>query len=132
MAPFHEHSQIIDDGYKHSLLVYRDSRTGGIRLQAAAWDGELRRCPVWTAFSACPSPSIISATPLPRKVRRLTYVCLVTHICTSPTWLVPVAKHLVLVKDIQLYVFCQKYRESKMRQNKSGAFEIYFVGEQGA
>lgn len=37
----------------------------------------------------------------------------------------------MLVKDIQLYVFCHKYSESNMRRNKSGAFELYFVGEQG-
>lgn len=41
------------------------------------------------------------------------------------------SKHIVLVKDIQLYVFCQKYREANARRNKSGAFEIYFVSEQG-
>ncbi len=42
--------QIIDDGYKHSLIVYEDIMTGGIRLHAAVWEGELRQCPVWTAF----------------------------------------------------------------------------------
>jgi len=49
-------SQIIDDGFKHSLIVYDDQQTGGIRLHAAVWDGELRQCPVWTAFGkeSCP------------------------------------------------------------------------------
>lgn len=45
-------SQIIDDDYRHSLLVYKDLRTGGLRLHAAVYDGELRQCPVWTAFGA--------------------------------------------------------------------------------
>lgn len=44
------HRQIIDDGYKHSLIVFEDLQTRGIRLHAAVWDGELRQCPVWTAF----------------------------------------------------------------------------------
>ncbi|KAG7153065.1 hypothetical protein HYQ46_000192 [Verticillium longisporum] len=43
-------AQIIDDGFKHSLIVYEDVETKGIRLHAAVWEGELCRCPVWTAF----------------------------------------------------------------------------------
>lgn len=42
--------QILDDGFKHSLIVYEDIATKGIRLHAAVWEGELRQCPVWTAF----------------------------------------------------------------------------------
>jgi hypothetical protein len=42
--------QIIDDGFEHSLAVVQDHRTGGLRLHAAVWSGELRKCPVWTAF----------------------------------------------------------------------------------
>jgi hypothetical protein len=30
------------------------------------------------------------------------------------------------------YVFCQKYRQENMRQNKSGAFEIYFASDEAA
>jgi hypothetical protein len=33
---------------------------------------------------------------------------------------------------VALYVFCQKYRQENMRQNKAGAFELYFVSEEGA
>lgn len=42
--------QIIDDGFEHSLTVYQDHKSGGLRLHAAVWNGELRKCPVWTAF----------------------------------------------------------------------------------
>lgn len=45
------HRQIIDDGFRHSLIVFEDLHTHGLRLHAAVWDGELRQCPVWTAFS---------------------------------------------------------------------------------
>jgi hypothetical protein len=41
---------IFDDGFDHSLIVYHDRATGGFRLHAAVWDGELRQVPVWTAF----------------------------------------------------------------------------------
>ncbi|KAK0730566.1 hypothetical protein B0H67DRAFT_39137 [Lasiosphaeris hirsuta] len=99
-------AQIIDDGYKHSLIVYEDLQTRGIRLHAAVWEGELRQCPVWTAF--------------------------VTHQSQSPTWLSRRSRHRVWLKDAQLYVFCKTYRQENMRQNKSGAFEIYFVSEEGA
>lgn len=98
-------AQIIDDGYKHSLIVYEDQQTRGIRLHAAVWEGELRQCPVWTAF--------------------------ITHQSQSPTWLSRRSKHRVWLKDVALYVFCLKYRQENMRQNKSGAFEIYFVSEEG-
>ncbi|KXX81676.1 hypothetical protein MMYC01_201044 [Madurella mycetomatis] len=93
-------AQIIDDGFKHSLIVYEDLQTRGLRLHAAVWEGELRQCPVWTAF--------------------------VTHQSQSPTWLSRRSKHRVWLKDVQLYVFCNTYHQENMRQNKSGAFEIYF------
>jgi hypothetical protein len=32
------------------LTVVQDRKCGGIRLHAAVRNGELRRCPVWTAF----------------------------------------------------------------------------------
>lgn len=50
-----KHSQnarrISDDGFTHSLLVLRDLDTGGLRLQASVYEDELRKCPIWTAFS---------------------------------------------------------------------------------
>jgi len=41
---------IHDDSYQHALHLFRDRDSGGIRLQASALTGELKRCPVWTAF----------------------------------------------------------------------------------
>jgi hypothetical protein len=37
----------------------------------------------------------------------------------------------VYLKDIQLYVFCSRYRQDNMRQKKSGAFQLDFVSDQG-
>lgn len=100
-------AQILDDGFKHSLIVYRDLVTQGLRLQASVWDGELKNCPVWTAF--------------------------VTHQSASPTWLVRKSDHRIWLKDVQLYVFCQQYHQQNQRKGTSaGVFEIDFVSEMGA
>lgn len=45
---------ILDDRYRHTLSVYRDRSCRGVRLEAKAYDGSLRRCPIWTAFSKAP------------------------------------------------------------------------------
>ncbi|KZL63529.1 hypothetical protein CI238_02881 [Colletotrichum incanum] len=106
-------AQIIDDGFKHSLMVYQDVATQGFRLHAAVWDGELRLCPVWTAFA-----------------NKTHYA--VTHQSASPTWLRRKTRHRVWLKDIQLYVFCKEYRQQNQRKGEAGAFEINFVSEDGA
>jgi len=42
-----------------------------------------------------------------------------------------VSKTRVRLADIHLYVFCQEYRQQNQRINRSGAFEIRFVSEEG-
>jgi hypothetical protein len=42
--------RIVDDGFEHSLTVLQDRKSGGLRLQAAVRNGDLKKCPVWTAF----------------------------------------------------------------------------------
>jgi len=61
----------------------------------------------------------------------LTKSNLVTHQSKSPSWLSRRSRHRVWLKDVQLYVFCNPYRQENMRQNKSGAFEIHFDREEG-
>ncbi|KAH0528121.1 hypothetical protein TsFJ059_003023 [Trichoderma semiorbis] len=97
---------ILDDGFKHSLIVYEDKHTGGRRLHVAVWEGELRQCPVWTAF--------------------------VTHQSASPTWLKRVSRKRIRLADIQLYVFCQQYRQQAQRKGSGGAFELQFYNEEAA
>ncbi|PNY23355.1 Uncharacterized protein TCAP_06694 [Tolypocladium capitatum] len=99
-------ARVFDDGFKHSLIVYEDIATRALRLHAAVWDGELRQCPVWTAF--------------------------VTHQSASPTWLKRVSHHRVRLADVQLYVFCRQYRQQNQRRGAVGAFEIHFVSEEAA
>lgn len=97
-------AQIIDDGFEHSLAVLQD-RSHGLRLHAAVWNGELRKCPVWTAF--------------------------VTYQSASADWLHRRSGHRVWLKDIRPYVFCTNYK--KRRQMKGhGEFEIYFVDRAAA
>ncbi|CAK7210508.1 hypothetical protein SCUCBS95973_000807 [Sporothrix curviconia] len=97
-------ASILDDGFKHSLLVYEDHKTRGLRLHANVWDGPLRYCPVWTAF--------------------------ITQQSRSSGWIVRKDKNRILLHDIQPYVFCGNYRQEHMRQNKYNAFEIEFVAEE--
>ncbi|KAL3420790.1 hypothetical protein PVAG01_07235 [Phlyctema vagabunda] len=97
--------KIIDDKFCHSLTIFENEKNFAIRLQAAVGDGELKRCPVWTAF--------------------------VTHQSTSPQWLYRRSKHRIWLMDIRLYVFCDNYRQSHQRQ-RHGEFEIYFVDAEAA
>ncbi|KAJ4271743.1 hypothetical protein NW762_000449 [Fusarium torreyae] len=99
-------ARIVDDGFMHSLIVYEDHMTKGLRLHAAVWDGDLRQCPVWTAF--------------------------ITHQSASSKWIKKVSRTKIRLADVQLYVFCEEYRQQNQRINSSGAFEIRFVSEEAA
>lgn len=150
LSPHVQNSQIIDDDYHHSLIVYHDTLTNGIRLHAAVWEGELRQCPVWTVFVTHPCPltggnkNLLSSSTTTTRRRG-------GHGGNKDddggddddnsaggggggggvSWLEPRGRHIVWLHGIQLYVFCDKYREANMRRNRKRAFEIYFVGEQG-
>ncbi|KAJ0337873.1 hypothetical protein COL154_012957 [Colletotrichum chrysophilum] len=56
----------------------------------------------------------------------------VTHQSASPTWLQRKSNHRVWLKDVQLYVFCHRYRQQNQRKGQAGAFEINFVSDEGA
>lgn len=98
-------AQIIDDGYQHVLMVFEDAITGGCRLHAAVWEGKLRACPVWTAF-------------IPPNV--------------SSSWLLRKTKRRIWLRDIQPYVFCEKYRPTHQRRGRFGAFELAFAHSEAA
>ncbi|KAJ3536342.1 hypothetical protein NM208_g6767 [Fusarium decemcellulare] len=99
-------ARTIDDGFVHSLSVHEDTMTKGLRLLAAVWNGELRQCPVWTAF--------------------------ITDQSASPTWVKRVSKTRVHLCDIQVYVFRGEYRQESQRRGNAAAFEIHFVSEEAA
>ncbi|TVY20031.1 hypothetical protein LARI1_G002115 [Lachnellula arida] len=98
-------AQIIDDGFEHSLAVIQDEKCGGLRLHAAVWNGELRKCPVWTAF--------------------------ITQSSASPKWLNRRSGHRIWLKEICPYVFCANYKK-KRQMRPHGNFEIYFVDRAAA
>ncbi|KAJ0291622.1 hypothetical protein CBS470a_003196 [Colletotrichum nupharicola] len=56
----------------------------------------------------------------------------ITHQSASPTWLQRKSNHRVWLKDVQLYVFCHRYRQQNQRKGQAGAFEINFVSDEGA
>ncbi|KAI2606943.1 uncharacterized protein GGS25DRAFT_522459 [Hypoxylon fragiforme] len=98
-------AQIIDDGYQHVLMVFEDAITGGYRLHAAVWDGKFRACPVWTAF-------------IPPNV--------------SSSWLIRKTSRRIWLRDIQPYVFFEKYRPAHQRRGRLGAFELAFAHSEAA
>lgn len=55
----------------------------------------------------------------------------VTHQSSSPTWIKRVSKFKVRLADVQLYVFCQKYRQQNQRRGPGKPFEICFVSAEG-
>ncbi|QLI73627.1 uncharacterized protein G6M90_00g102670 [Metarhizium brunneum] len=100
-------SDIFDDSFHHSLIVYQDDATGGLRLHAAVLDGELRQCPVWTAF--------------------------VTEQARCTNWIRRSAsRRKVWLSDIRLFVFCKNYREHNQRKGPTGEFQINFVSDREA
>lgn len=74
---------IIDDGYTHVLKIYRDRKTGMVRLQASVFSGDMQNAPVWTAF--------------------------VTDSLYSESWKRK-AGHTVYLADIQHVIFTSNYR----------------------
>ncbi|KAI1494382.1 hypothetical protein F5X96DRAFT_676516 [Biscogniauxia mediterranea] len=99
-------AQIKDAGFHHCLMVFEDEITGGRRLHAAAWEGELVFCPIWTAF-------------VPPK--------------TSAHWASRRSRRCVQLRRVQLYTFCEEYKAHRQRKGKHGlAFELEFVHGEAA
>ncbi|KAI8630562.1 hypothetical protein F5Y19DRAFT_474352 [Xylariaceae sp. FL1651] len=93
-------AQIVDDRFEHSLLVTEDQITKGWRLHTIVPNGDLRKCPVWTAFIPPDVPE---------------------------DWLVHKSRHRIWLRELQVYSFCDMYRPHHQRRGKYGAFELQFV-----
>lgn len=122
-------------------MVFEDSATGGCRLHAAVWEGKLRACPVWTAFSMCSFMRSNLNSPC-------SYSCLYCY-CVVPSstncdlpllvppnvsssWLLRKSKRRIWLRDIQPYVFWEKYRPTNQRKGRLGAFELAFANSEAA
>ncbi|KAL8959971.1 MAG: hypothetical protein Q9193_003244 [Seirophora villosa] len=101
--------KIIDDNYQHALRVFKDRDSGGIRLQASALRGELKRkhdvlhsTPVWTAF-------------------------ITTHIHSS-RWMRKAASssNVIRLADLQRFVFSNEYNPPL------GQHELRFISSSDA
>ncbi|KAI1342522.1 hypothetical protein F5Y15DRAFT_413029 [Xylariaceae sp. FL0016] len=97
-------AHIIEDGYDHQLVVWRDRSTGGCRIHAVVRGGEQSNYPVWTAF-------------IPDSV--------------PDTWFVRKSRCRIWLRDIQIYTLCDDYRAHKQRKGRLGAFELHFRHEKG-
>jgi len=101
--------RIVDDEFNHVLTVYEDRSCLGVRLQATARDGPLKRTPVWTAFVSSDS----SASPAKWMRRR--------------------DRTTISLRDLEpLYVFCDQYRPRNQRDVETGEFELCFTDEEFA
>ncbi|KAI0011645.1 hypothetical protein F4779DRAFT_626477 [Xylariaceae sp. FL0662B] len=99
-------AQITDDEYLHVLNVFEDEPTGGYRLHATVLEGELRSCPVWTAFL----PQDMPASKIARK-----------------------GSHCIWIYGIHIYTFCEDYQPNHQRRGKHGAaFKLQFVHGEAA
>ena len=74
---------IVDDQFKHRLMLLRDRDSGGIRLQASIARGEMKNMPVWTAF--------------------------ITYQIHSPRWMKRSGGKVVLLADLYRYIFDTEY-----------------------
>ena len=109
--------KIIDDHYAHALRLYRDRPSGGVRLQASVFSGDLkryfrptskrssaylRRLPVWTAF--------------------------ITHQFQSSTWMTKPSQKVIHLADLQRYIFTDDYNPQIA---PSGEHELTFATTSG-
>lgn len=97
-------AKIVDDDFHHSLAVFQDQKSDGLRILASVWSGELARVPIWTAF--------------------------VSDQYDDTDWIVRKSDHRVWVKDLRLYVFCSEYSK-KHQMRKHNYFELYFLDKKG-
>ncbi|KAI0506242.1 hypothetical protein F5B22DRAFT_473345 [Xylaria bambusicola] len=93
-------AQIVEDEVEHYLAVVEDFHTKGRRLHVMTRDGQLRNCPVWTAFIPPDPPE---------------------------DWLIHKAPHRVWLRNLQVYSFCDEYRPHRQRRGKFGHFQIRFA-----
>jgi hypothetical protein len=133
--------QIVDDGFEHLLAVYQDERCHVLRLHAAVWSGELKRCPVWTAFGVF-SPTVhprlgFSTSILPsllysrlRHSENTNGKTIVSHESEDQEWIYRRSKHRIWLKKVHPFVFCDNYRKKHQIQ-RHGEFEIYFIEKKG-
>lgn len=90
--------EIQDDTYRHALRIFRDVDSGGVRFEATARRGPLKRIPIWTAF--------------------------VAQYIGRRSWMKRVGQMTVQFKDFHPYVFCEGYKPPR---GPSGKYQLTFT-----
>ena len=93
---------IVDDGYEHALRLFHEEDTGVVRLQASVTTGALKRKPIWTAF--------------------------ITHQVYTPTWASRASSKIVVLADLQQFIFTADYDPQK---TSTGKYELDFTSSSG-
>lgn len=88
---------IEDEGYIHALRVYYDHDSGASRLETRPSSGNMKCCPIWTAF--------------------------VTDHCQLSGWARKVSSRQVQLLTLRFYVFCDSYTP---RQGRNGEVVLTF------
>ena len=125
------------------LAVYQDKKCHVIRLHAAVRSGELKKCPVWSAFGMSSSRNFSTEVIfdnfslnelLSPEMPSLSWPRLiettVSHESESPEWIYRRSAHRMWLKKLQPFVFCENYKKRRQIQ-KRGEYEIYFVNKKG-
>jgi hypothetical protein len=94
--------KIIDDNYQHALQIFKDSNSGGIRLQASALRGPLKRSPIWTAF--------------------------INYSIASRKWSKVVEPRKIHIYDMNRYIFSTDYQP---QVGPRGEHELLFLDSSG-
>ena len=93
---------IVDNGYEHALRLFREKDTGVVRLQASVQRGALKRKPIWTAF--------------------------ITHQIYTPTWASHASSTMVVLADLQQFIFTTDFDPQK---TSTGKYELDFTSSSG-
>ena len=100
--------QIEDGRFLHALRVYRDQDSGGVRLEATACRGPMKKTPIWTAF-------------VTREAR---------DDLRESTWPLRTGPKTVRLANVKaVFVFCDSYRPAKGR---AGEVELKFSDKDDA
>ena len=95
-------SRIFDHHAEHALRLFREKDTGVVRLQASVLTGEMKRRPIWTAF--------------------------ITRQIHMPKWASWDSKKVVILADLQQFVFTNYYSP---QYTSTGEFLLTFISSSG-
>ena len=114
---------IIDDNYQHALQIFKDIDSGGIRIQASALKGPLKRQVYYNIFSNL--HYLINY-----KARMPVWTAFINHNITAKTWARLSESRKVHIVDMQRYIF-QFDEDYSPQLGPKGEHELYFIESSG-